>query len=188
MLLVILKGILPMSRKKSVEIFVLFFTLGAVAALNYTLVHNPFVLVMTFLLLIHELGHYLTARRYGLEKSLPFFIPFPFFLIGVTLVKDTFANISEESRKAISISGAFSAAVSLVLLIFFNFYYKVFSMYFLISALLGEIFFNYIGSDGKRYRSLALNEKKNLHQNIETKFSKEKLWKVILKSPQKLML
>jgi membrane-associated protease RseP (regulator of RpoE activity) len=29
------------------------------------------------ILLAHEMGHYLTCRRYGLEASLPYFIPFP---------------------------------------------------------------------------------------------------------------
>ncbi|MGE5124740.1 MAG: site-2 protease family protein [Betaproteobacteria bacterium] len=29
------------------------------------------------ILLAHEMGHYLTARRYGVDATLPFFIPFP---------------------------------------------------------------------------------------------------------------
>ncbi len=171
-----------MLTKKTTEALVLLSSLVAVAALNYTLIHNPFVFVMTFILLVHELGHYLAAKRYGVEKNLPFFIPLPFFSIGVTFTQDT----SEESRKAISIAGAFTASLSLLMLIFFNFYYKVFSMYLLLSALFGEIFFNYIGIDGQRYRGWVLNKKEHLHQHIETKFSKEKLWKAILKNPNRL--
>ena len=37
------------------------------------------------ILLAHEMGHYLTARRYGVDATLPFFIPFPvpgFSLVG----------------------------------------------------------------------------------------------------------
>ncbi len=34
------------------------------------------------ILLTHEMGHYLTARRYGVDVTLPFFIPFPLGLVG----------------------------------------------------------------------------------------------------------
>jgi membrane-associated protease RseP (regulator of RpoE activity) len=37
--------------------------------------------IMT-ILTVHELGHYLTSRRYGIATSLPFFIPFPYSLFG----------------------------------------------------------------------------------------------------------
>ena len=30
------------------------------------------------ILLTHEMGHYVTARRHGIDASLPFFIPIPF--------------------------------------------------------------------------------------------------------------
>ena len=34
------------------------------------------------ILLAHEMGHYLAARYYGVDVTLPFFIPFPFSLVG----------------------------------------------------------------------------------------------------------
>lgn len=34
------------------------------------------------ILLCHEMGHYLTARYYGVKATLPYFIPFPFGPIG----------------------------------------------------------------------------------------------------------
>lgn len=44
----------------------------------------PFALPFMAILLAHELGHYLTARRYGIRVTPPFFIPFPAYwsLIG----------------------------------------------------------------------------------------------------------
>ncbi len=36
-----------------------------------------FSLPMLFILLCHELGHYLTCRRYGLPATLPYFLPAP---------------------------------------------------------------------------------------------------------------
>ncbi|MBN2206122.1 MAG: site-2 protease family protein [Candidatus Aminicenantes bacterium] len=36
-----------------------------------------YAVVLMAILLAHELGHYLTCRRYGIDASLPFFIPAP---------------------------------------------------------------------------------------------------------------
>jgi membrane-associated protease RseP (regulator of RpoE activity) len=38
----------------------------------------PYSLPLMFILLCHELGHYIVARRQGVDASLPYFIPFPF--------------------------------------------------------------------------------------------------------------
>ncbi len=40
----------------------------------------PYALALIFILGIHELGHYLTARYYKIRATLPYFIPIPFFL------------------------------------------------------------------------------------------------------------
>lgn len=40
----------------------------------------PFALSMLLILGVHELGHYVIARRHGLPVTLPFFIPMPFGL------------------------------------------------------------------------------------------------------------
>src|SRR5580658_1366920 len=41
----------------------------------------PFSLTLMFILLAHEMGHYLNARHYRVHATLPFFVPFP-SLIG----------------------------------------------------------------------------------------------------------
>lgn len=40
----------------------------------------PFAATLLGILVVHEFGHYITARRYGASVSLPFFIPAPPFL------------------------------------------------------------------------------------------------------------
>jgi membrane-associated protease RseP (regulator of RpoE activity) len=37
----------------------------------------PFAATLLTILLAHEMGHYLTARRYGVDQTLPYFIPAP---------------------------------------------------------------------------------------------------------------
>ncbi len=56
----------------------------------------PFCLTIMSIIASHELGHYLTARRYRVSTSLPMFIPFPFSIIGTLgafiLIKSPFPN------------------------------------------------------------------------------------------------
>ncbi|MBF2066254.1 MAG: site-2 protease family protein [Calothrix sp. C42_A2020_038] len=40
----------------------------------------PYSLALMTILGIHEFGHYITARRYKIRATLPYFIPMPFFL------------------------------------------------------------------------------------------------------------
>ncbi|MDA0268165.1 MAG: site-2 protease family protein [Cyanobacteria bacterium] len=40
----------------------------------------PYAITLMVILGIHELGHYLMARRYRIQSTLPYFIPIPFFL------------------------------------------------------------------------------------------------------------
>jgi hypothetical protein len=53
--------------------------LGAhvVVWLRGSLVGMPFAMALMAILLAHEMGHYLTAKRYGINASPPYFIPAP---------------------------------------------------------------------------------------------------------------
>jgi len=80
----------------------------------------PFAATLMLILLAHELGHYLYCRRYGVDATLPFFIPAP-TLIGTL---GAFIRIKSpiRSRSAlfdIGIAGPIAGfVVALVVLIF----------------------------------------------------------------------
>lgn len=42
----------------------------------------PYSFSLLLILLCHELGHYLTARYYRVDASLPYFLPMPFSMVG----------------------------------------------------------------------------------------------------------
>lgn len=42
-----------------------------------------YAVLLTVMLLSHEMGHYLAAHHHGVEATLPFFIPFPSFILGI---------------------------------------------------------------------------------------------------------
>jgi membrane-associated protease RseP (regulator of RpoE activity) len=43
----------------------------------------PFAFTLMLILFVHEMGHYLTSKKYGVETSLPYFIPGPWFPYGI---------------------------------------------------------------------------------------------------------
>src|SRR5712692_10042720 len=40
----------------------------------------PFAVTLMSILLVHEMGHYLTSRYHGVKATLPYFIPAPSFI------------------------------------------------------------------------------------------------------------
>jgi membrane-associated protease RseP (regulator of RpoE activity) len=61
----------------------------------------PFAAALLGILGVHEFGHYFVARRYRLDVSLPYFIPFPFNTLTGTLGAVIKIQSPFESRKAL---------------------------------------------------------------------------------------
>ena len=59
----------------------------------------PFALPLLLILGIHEMGHYIAARRHGVDVTLPYFIPLPFISILGTLGAVIFIKSALTNRK-----------------------------------------------------------------------------------------
>jgi len=82
---------------------------------SYLLPGLPFALTLLTILLAHEFGHFLTARYYLVDVSLPYFIPFP-SLIGTmgAFIRIRSAILSKRVLFDIGIAGPLAGFVALV--------------------------------------------------------------------------
>ncbi|MGH9648675.1 MAG: site-2 protease family protein [Bryobacteraceae bacterium] len=82
---------------------------------SYLLAGLPFSLTLLTILLAHEFGHFLTARYYLVDVTLPFFIPFP-SLIGTigAFIRIRSAILSKRVLFDIGIAGPLAGFVALV--------------------------------------------------------------------------
>ncbi len=126
---------------------------AAMSAINYTIIHNPIVLLSCFILLIHELGHYIMAKHYKANAQFPIFIPLIIASVGITQVFD----LEDQYKSNVALAGPLLASCFIICLMLFNFLYKLFSTKFLLLFLTSEILLNYIGLDGKKYRKFKQN-------------------------------
>lgn len=122
---------------------------AALAAVNYTIIHNPIIFVFLLVLLSHELGHYFFAKRYTKDVSLPFFLPIPFVAIAFTKIK----NLTLKAKKKVALAGPLVGVITSILIILFNSVFNIFPYPPLFFLLFGEIIFNWFGSDGAKYRN-----------------------------------
>ncbi len=81
----------------------------------YLLPGLPFSLTLLGILLAHEMGHFLTARYYGVDASLPFFIPAP-TLIGTlgAFIRIRSAILSKRVLFDIGIAGPLAGFAMLI--------------------------------------------------------------------------
>lgn len=135
-------------KRNTAQILLTLGSTAGLAAINYTIIHNPIVFVFIMSLFVHEFGHYFIARKRGANPDLPYFIPLFPFNIGVTRIK----NLLPKDIPAVSIAGMFFASLFIIFFIMFNSIYRIFSFMPLFIMLALELVFNYFGSDGKKYR------------------------------------
>ncbi len=55
---------------------------GLSSLLDWIVAGMPYSVSIMAILLTHEMGHYVMARRHGVDASLPFFLPFPYLPFG----------------------------------------------------------------------------------------------------------
>ena len=142
-----------MNLKKVNRLTISIMSFAAMSAINYTIIHNPIVLLASLILLIHELGHYLMAKNFGANVKFPIFIPLIIMSIGITQVSD----LQDRYKSMVALAGPMLASSFIIVLMLFNSIYKIFSTKILFLFLFGEIVFNYFGLDGKRYRKFKQN-------------------------------
>src|SRR5579872_5731399 len=82
---------------------------------SYLLPGLPFSLTLLTILLAHEFGHFLTARYYLVDVSLPYFVPFP-SLIGTmgAFIRIRSAILSKRVLFDIGIAGPLAGFVALI--------------------------------------------------------------------------
>jgi len=86
---------------------------------KYLLDGLPFSLTLLFILMTHEMGHFLTARRYHVDATLPFFLPAP-TLIGTfgAFIRIRTAIVSKRVLFDIGVAGPIAGFVMLLVPLF----------------------------------------------------------------------
>jgi hypothetical protein len=145
--------------------FYSFASLVALAAINYTIIQSPFVILGIFSLIVHELAHYFYARSFGAKVNFPIFIPIPFIAISFVKVK----NLLDQYKSTVAISGLIFGSFTIFLFSLFNFYFYLIPFYIILFMFFGEIIFNIIGTDGSKYRRYK-NYNNYAHNNTFSNF------------------
>lgn len=135
-------------RPKATQLFFTFSTLVATAAINYTIIHSPIILIFVLSIFVHEFGHYFVSKLKGADPDYPYFIPLFPLTIGVTRIK----NLKDENKSAVAIAGVLFSSIFLLSILSFNFFFNIFSTFSILLMLAFELVFNYFGSDGQKYR------------------------------------
>lgn len=140
--------LLKNDHKSQVKLIYSILTALAVAELNYVFLHLPLALIMTFILIIHELGHYIYAKASNAKPSYPLFIPIPFLAVGITHIID----MQIEYIPTIALAGIFTSLIYLLIMFIYNSLLLFINPFFILTSIIFSFVFNYFGSDGRKYK------------------------------------
>lgn len=134
--------------KKFPNTFYTLVTIIAAAQINYAILHSSVVYFVLLVMLVHELAHYYIGKHYGAKASPPFFIPLPFFVIGITKI----SGLTPLGKKNVSLAGPIVGFLTALLIISYNYINTFTSFIPLITLAISEIVTNYFGADGTKYK------------------------------------
>lgn len=134
--------------KKTPDGFYTLATILAAAQINYAIVHSSFVYIVLLIMLAHELAHYFIGKHYKGKAKLPFFIPLPFFIIGITRI----SKLSPFAKKNTALAGPIVGLLSAILIILYNYINTFMSFVPLFVLAISEIITNFFGTDGAKYK------------------------------------
>ena len=120
----------------------------AFSAINYSIIHSPFIILGVFVLLVHELAHYFYAKSFGADVNLPLFVPLPFIAIAFVKVK----NLLDQYKPDVAIAGMVFGSLTIFIFSLMNYYTNFIPYFILIIMFIFEILFNILGFDGSKYR------------------------------------
>jgi len=110
-------------------------------------------------LMIHEMAHYLTALRLGMEVDLPVFVPLIIAVFGFTHMK--FGNDLSKLRK-VALAGPIAGMAAATILAVLAYVYAMMPMFWACLWLLAfQIWGALLGSDGRKYRAFRRAQRKD---------------------------
>jgi hypothetical protein len=136
------------SAKKVPPVSYTVLSLMAFAAINYSIIHSPFIILGVFVLLVHELAHYFYAKSFGADVNLPLFVPLPFIAIAFVKVK----NLLDQYKPDVAIAGMVFGSLTIFIFSLMNYYTNFIPYFILFIMFIFEILFNILGFDGSKYR------------------------------------
>jgi hypothetical protein len=120
------------------------------AAVLYACIPLAPVIVMMAVISTHETGHFAIGSFTGADANLPIFIPFGFFVLGLTRIK----KVQDEFKSAVAIAGPMSgAAAALGVMLLALWVGNIPLAVAATTALVYEVWSGTLGSDGRRFRT-----------------------------------
>lgn len=117
-------------------------------------------------LMIHEMAHYLTAIKLGMEADLPIFIPLIFAVFGFTHMK--LHEVDFSKLRKVALAGPIAGALTAIVLAVVAYLYAMMPMFWACLWLLAfQIWGALLGSDGRKYRAFRRASRKDTSEEVD---------------------